>query len=252
VGNIKPKLDAEAQQIVESVRQGADIHEAIAKHASALGYNDHTVRSLTQLVNRHAFKKAMELDKCDEFPPAYAERVLLAMHGEKQAVKAASASPGLAVRTTLGSGSGYSSARPGGIAFDDTPALLQKLAARRSQLDSQIKVAMAEIRDLLATMESRVARAKELGIEKLGVYQQQFETLSPFERQLVDRVFEATAIEKHAFTRGQLRILVPETQRHATDLVELAKTAAARMAAVIDLRARRRNVRDHLVQLQEG
>ena len=245
--NIKGRLEVEADGLVATQRDsGVDVHDLLAKHCADRKYNDETVRSLTALVNRHAFKKAMEIDKRDEIKVAHAHRVLGRLHAAPEvAVKTAALNPGLG-----GSAMRSGSAVGGKLAADWSPAILGQLDSRSMELGSQIKAANAELRGHLIDLARRAQTVLRVGLHKVAGYQQALDEIPPGDRKLVELALEAVPTEKVAFTAPQLRMFVPAALEDTRKMGQSAKAANEVLDKLADLTDRLDRVRQYKQQIK--
>ena len=243
--NIKGRRETEADPNLQELRSSRRHNkELVAKHASQKDYADEVVRSLSALVNRHAFKTAMTLDRRDEFDIVYPERVLNRMRPAPQQ-KAASFSPGLAPQSTLCSASAWG----GKFEVDYRPGILVKLASREQELRSQIKAAKASLREQLFSMSLRARSVKSVGHEKIAGYQEAMGAIPADDRRIVELAIEATPVEKWAFTQSQLRMFIPTALEDIRRMGAMAKAANQTLGELTDLQSRFDRVlvhRDHL------
>ena len=242
--NIKQQLEAEARNIVEAHRsQGGDIHETIAKHASEKGHRGDVVRSLTWLVNRHAFKQAMAVDRKDEIDIANAEAVLHKMNApQKEAGLQKSASLSPSPRPNMGftqaavSGSAHSG---GGEKVDYGPALRKKLAAREMELNGEINGLRAQIRSHLSKMAMLAESVKRIGSQGSDAFREKVASIPEAECEIMRAVLEKVAAKELPLTEGQLKMYLG---RALVDLAEMAKTATLCHEAGQQLADRQRRV----------
>jgi hypothetical protein len=250
--NIKQKLEAEAQGIVANHREsGGDIHDLIAKQASELGYQGEQVKSLTWLVNRHAFKMAMSHDKKDEMDLANAETVLFRMN--RPVTKQASAvTP--AARPSLGLRNGFSgNAHSGGNEkMDYGPALRKKLATRDQELRGEIRLLTARVRQGLGVVERMAPSIKRAGLDMAPSYLRAIAQIPEAERYIMEVALEKASTLAVPFTEHQLRMYLP---RALEETKEMAKAACEVQLAGQDLADRQERlgrVRSQMFALRDG
>jgi len=250
--NIKHRLEAEADQIVEKLRAGEDgVNNLLAKHASERGYNADTVRSLTWLVNRHAFKKAMQLDRRDELEEiADAETVLFKLRSPAEhSYKAASYSPGLMSKVASVSDSGFNG-RP--LSVDYGPTLVSKLTARSQELLGEIKLASAQIREGLFELTRLAANVKRAGLEGTPGYRTFLCEFPESQRNLIEMVIEQSPVTKVAYTDPQLRMHIPAALENTKAMAKVAARVHDASMKLADCQERLRLVESQKADLKNG
>lgn len=234
MANIKQQLELEAQALVDEQRgSGSDIHEVIAKHASQNGYSDKVVRSLTWLVNRHAFKAAMLKDKKDELSVADAEYVLHSM-GRLKAPQQKSASlpakhSGMGIGLSMSKSASVDTAKP----YHADPDYLRLLGSREMELKARIKAASALCRQRFETMKMMSNSIKRAGLDKSEIYREKVMNALPGDvRDLIQTAWENQKVASLDFTDAQYKMYA---QRALVDTQSLVKAARELAAGIEDL-----------------
>lgn len=255
MANIKQQLEGEAQALVSEQRSsGADIHDVLAKHASQKGYSDKVVRSLTWLVNRHAFKAAMLQDKKDELHVADAEYVLHSMGRMGAATqKSASAtsdvkSMGIRRAPLMAKSASVDTSKP----MEVDPDYLRLLRSRESELHSKIKAASALCRQRFESMKMLSNSIKRAGLDKSDVFKEKvLDTLPGDVRDLIQTAWENQKVASLEFTDAQYKMYAQRALADTQGLVKAARELAVGIEDLAQSCSRLTRVQQHRRKLMQ-
>jgi hypothetical protein len=257
--NIKPQLESEAAKIVEAHRLGGgEVRDILCKHALDKGYGENVVRTLSSLVNRHAFKQAMEKDRTDDIQVVDANSILYEMKKCAFQTKAASETPtphkqagfGLSgmlnVNAQVGSQQTFANPYTTRVA----PTVIAKLAARDRELESTGKALNAGFREDLWAMTKAAEALKRVGFESTAEFTAKLAGYRDDVADLIRLAIEKSPFQKWAMDEHKQRMFVRESLQNLDPMAKRAALALDKMEKLADVQARRATIQQQISELK--